>query len=67
MRLNNDPNSAKGIREAARLGYNICQGINKANANPHTARADREVRRITRMLEMYRSEEAVARGRALSR
>jgi hypothetical protein len=55
MRLKNDPNSALGIREAARLGYNICQGINKANANPHTARADREVRRITRKLAMYRS------------
>jgi hypothetical protein len=60
MRLKNDPNSALGIREAARLGYNICQGINKANANPHTKRADREVRAITRKLEMYRSPEALA-------
>lgn len=54
MRLKNDPNSPAGIREAARLGYNICMGINKANANPHTKRADREVRRITRLLKMYR-------------
>ena len=55
MRLYNDPNSAAGIREAARKGFNILQGLNKANANPHTKRADPEVRAIKRRLEMYRS------------
>jgi len=55
MRLLNDPNSPEGVREAARKGFNIVQGINKANANPHTKRADREVRAIARNLELYRS------------
>lgn len=55
MRLKNDPNSPEGIREAARLGYNIVMGMNKANANPHTARKDRKVRAIERNLRRYRS------------
>lgn len=54
MRLYNDPNSPEGIREAARKGFNILQGMNKANKNPHTARKDRTVRAIARKLEMYR-------------
>ncbi len=61
MRLRNDPTSALGIREAARLGFNIMlHGINKPEPNPHTKRADRTVRAITRKLEMYRSPEALA-------
>ncbi len=56
MRLRNDPTSALGIREAARLGFNIIKhGVNKPEPNPHTKRADREVRAITRKLAMYRS------------
>ena len=55
MRLRNDANSPAGIREAARLGYNIVMGINKPIDNPHTKRADREVRAIKRRLEQYRS------------
>lgn len=54
MRLNNDPNSPAGIREAARLGYNIVMGRDKAAPNPHTKRADREVRAIVRRLSQYR-------------
>ncbi len=56
MRLRNDPTSALGIREAARLGFNIIKhGINKPDPNPHTKRKDREVRAIERSLRMYRS------------
>lgn len=55
MRLKNSPTSPEGIREAARLGYNILQGIDKANPNPHTARPNREVLRIARRLNKYRS------------
>ena len=56
MRLRNDPTSPLGIREAARLGFNIIKhGVNKPEPNPHTKRADREVRAITRKLAMYRS------------
>lgn len=55
MRLYNDPNSAAGIREAARKGFNILQGMAKANANPHTKRIDPAVRAIIRRLSQYRS------------
>lgn len=55
MRLRNDANTPLGIREAARMGFNIMlHGINKPEPNPHTKRADREVRAIKRRLELYR-------------
>lgn len=55
MRLYNDPNSAAGIREAARKGFNIIHGMAKANANPHTKRIDPAVRAIIRRLSQHRS------------
>lgn len=56
MRLRNDPTSPAGIREAARLGFNIIKhGVNKPDPNPHTKRMDRTVRNICRNLRKYRS------------
>lgn len=49
FRLKNDPTSKAGIREAARKGYNIVEGIKKAVRNPHTARADRLARNYARV------------------
>ena len=56
LRLKNDATTPAGIREAARLGFNIIKhGINKPDPNPHTARKDRKVRAIERALRRHRS------------